>query len=79
MSFWTLSESFYLGRVVMAKYGLSFQMVLLILAGILATLVPITVTPMQYVVQELGIVSLVNVRLDSVEMETFVMVSEDFL
>lgn len=79
MSFWTLSESFYLGRVVMAKYDLSFQMVLLILAGILATLVPITVTPMQYVVQELGIVSLVNVRLDSVEMETFVMVSEDFL
>jgi len=79
MSFWTLSESFYLGRVVTAKYDLSFQMVLLILAGILATLVPITVTPMQYVVQELGIVSLVNVRLDSVEMETFVMVSEDFL
>lgn len=68
-----------MGRVVTAKYDLSFQMVLLILAGILATLVPITVTPMQYVVQELGIVSLVNVRLDSVEMETFVMVSEDFL
>lgn len=56
----------------------SCQMVLLILTGILATLVPITVTPMQYVVRELEIVSSANVRLASVEMETFVMVSENF-
>jgi len=45
----------------MAKYGLSCQMVLLILTGILATPVRITVTPMQYVVQELEIVSSANV------------------
>ena len=62
----------------MAKYGLSCQMVLLILTGILATLVLITVTPMRYVVQELEIVSSANVRLASVEMETFVTVSENF-
>lgn len=62
----------------MAKYGLSCQMVLLILTGILATPVPITVTPMRYVVQELEIVSCANVQLASVEMEKFVMVSENF-
>lgn len=60
-----------------AKYGLSSQMVLLILTEILATLVPITVTPMQYVVQELAVVSSANVRLASVEMEMFAMVSEN--
>lgn len=62
----------------MSECDLSCQMVLLILTEILATRVPIIVTPMQYVVQELEIVSSVNVQLASVEMETFVMVSEDF-
>lgn len=76
--FWALAECYYLDRVITAKYGLSCQMVLLILTGILATLVPITVTPMRYVVQELEIVSSANVQLASVEMETFVMVSENF-
>lgn len=62
----------------MAKYGLSCQMALLILTGIRATPVPITVTPMQYVVRELEIVLSASVRLASVEMEMFVMVSENF-
>lgn len=62
----------------MAKCDLSWQMVLLILTGIHATPVHITVTPMRYVVQELEIVSYANVQLASVEMETFVMVSENF-
>lgn len=53
-------------------------MVLQILAGILATLVLITVTPTPCAVQELEIVSSVNVRLASVEMETFAMVSGGF-
>lgn len=65
-------------RVIKAKCGVSCQMALLILTGTLATLALITVTPTPCAVQELEIVSSVNVRLASVEMETFVMVSEDF-
>lgn len=75
---WTLSECYYLDRVVMAKCDLSWQMVLLILTGIHATPAHITVTPTRYVVQELEIVSYANVQLASVEMEMFVMVSENF-
>lgn len=77
-SSWALRESYYLSSVLMSECDLSCQMVLLILTGIPATRVPIIVTPMQYVVQELEIVSSVNVPLASVEMETFVMVTEYF-
>lgn len=77
-SFWALTGCYYLDRVIKAKCSLSCQMVLLILTGTLATLALTTVTPTPCAGQELEIVSSVNVRLASVEMETFVTVSEDF-